>query len=356
MRILKRYIASHVIMATIFVTLVFLGVQTFISFVEQLSDMGQQQYHLIQSVQFVLFNLPSDFYSLFPVIGLLGCLLGLGYLASSNQLIVMQSSGVSILKITWAVIRAAIVMLVFVTFVGEVMAPGLKNRAINYKALLMKEPSGFAAFPGAWLHYGNDFIHINHFDSPKKLSQLTIYSLDKTYRLKVLYRAEEGTLQNNQTWLLTNVTKTSFLDDKVITSDAKEFSMDIDIKPEILISTIRDPSTLTLSQSYRYIRYFNRYNLNTFFIDFNFWQRVIQPLTTLVMIALSVPFIFGSLRNVSTGCRIVVGIIVGLGFYILNQFFGPFSLLFQLPSWLAAVLPTFIFLLICILMLYRVKV
>jgi len=354
MRILNRYIASHVIFATLFVTLVFLGIQTFIGFVEQLSDVGQQHYRLIQSVQFVLFSLPSDFYKLFPVIGLLGSLLGLGYLASSNQLVVMQSSGVSIFRITWAVIRATLLMLIFATFVGEVFAPVLKNRALDYKAAAMNKGTGITGFHGAWLHYQNDFIHIGGFASPTELKKVVIYSLDKTHKLNALYYAQQGSLKEGR-WWLSDAVKTSFSNDKVVTEKIAEFPLNLDIKPKMLAVMVSDPDTLTLISAYQYMRYFDRYNLNTFSVDFNFWQRIIQPLTTIVMIALSIPFIFGSLRRVSTGCRIVVGIIVGLGFYILNQVFGPVSLLFQFPPWLAAIAPTAVFLLICLWLLIRVK-
>lgn len=354
MRILNRYIASYVIFATIFVTLVFLGIQTFMSFVEQLSDIGAQHYRLIQSVQFVLLNLPSNFYKLFPVIGLLGSLLGLGYLASSNQLVVMQSSGISIFKITWAVIRATLFMLIFATFVGEVFAPVLKSRALDYKAQAMKKGVGLAVFHGAWLHYQNDFIYIGGFVSPTKINKVVIYSLDQMHKLNTLYYAKRGHLKDGR-WWLSDIVRTSFYDKKVVTEQISKFPLNVDIQPKMLAAMVSDPDTLTLNDSYQYMQYFARYNLNTFLVNFNFWQRIIQPLTTIVMIALSIPFIFGSLRRVSTGCRIVVGIIVGLGFYILNQVVGPITLLFQLPPWFGAIVPTAVFLLICLWLLFCVK-
>jgi len=68
-----------------------------------------------------------------------------------------------------------------------------------------------------------------------------------------------------------------------------------------------------------------------------------------------VPFIFGSLRTVSTSLRMVMGIVIGFGFYILNQFFGPLSMVFQLPPFLAAVAPTIIFAMVCVILLRRIK-
>jgi lipopolysaccharide export system permease protein len=68
-----------------------------------------------------------------------------------------------------------------------------------------------------------------------------------------------------------------------------------------------------------------------------------QPFATLVMIFLAIPFIFGPLRSVSMGLRIMAGVIVGFGFYILNQFLGPMSQVYQIPAVVAALVPTMVF-------------
>jgi lipopolysaccharide export system permease protein len=43
------------------------------------------------------------------------------------------------------------------------------------------------------------------------------------------------------------------------------------------------------------------------------------------------------------GLRIVTGVIVGFSFYILNQFFGPISQVYQIPAVIAAIFPTIAF-------------
>jgi lipopolysaccharide export system permease protein len=100
---------------------------------------------------------------------------------------------------------------------------------------------------------------------------------------------------------------------------------------------------LSLAKLYAYIRYRQQNNLGAGMYEFAFWKRLLQPLATLVMIFLAVPFIFGPLRTVSMGLRVVTGVIVGFSFYILNQFFAPISQVYQIPAVLAAALPTVAF-------------
>ena len=49
-----------------------------------------------------------------------------------------------------------------------------------------------------------------------------------------------------------------------------------------------------------------------------------------MMLALS--FIFGSLRSVTAGARIVTGICFGFLFYVVNEIFGQMSVVFNAPA------------------------
>ena len=71
-----------------------------------------------------------------------------------------------------------------------------------------------------------------------------------------------------------------------------------------------------------------------------FWRKVMQPITVAVMLLLALSFIFGPLRSMSMGARIMMGVVTGLGFHILNQAMGSMSLVYQLPPVLGAIMPS----------------
>lgn len=111
----------------------------------------------------------------------------------------------------------------------------------------------------------------------------------------------------------------------------------------------------TMIALYETIQYRHSIGLSVNTYVFSFWQRLMQPITSLVLICLSVPFVFGSMRSASMGLRIMLGILIGFLFYMLNQLFGPITLVYQFPPLFAAVIPTVLFFVIALLLLSRAR-
>lgn len=86
-----------------------------------------------------------------------------------------------------------------------------------------------------------------------------------------------------------------------------------------------------------------------------FWSKIMMPISSAVMVFLAVPFIFGPLRSAPIGGRILVGVLVGIGFHLFNQSFQHMGLVFGVLPWLAASLPTILFAGLGIFMLRRVR-
>ena len=100
---------------------------------------------------------------------------------------------------------------------------------------------------------------------------------------------------------------------------------------------------MSLRKLAEYSRYLRQNGLQAGTFQFEFWKRVFQPLTTLVMIFLAVPFVFSSPRSVTMGRRVLFAVMVGFVFYIFNAFLGQFSVVFQVSPLVAALMPTIVF-------------
>ena len=59
---------------------------------------------------------------------------------------------------------------------------------------------------------------------------------------------------------------------------------------------------------------------------------------------LAVPFVLGPLRSCSKGLRLLVGIIVGFLFHLLNALFCPLVTVIDVPPSMAVMLPPIVFL------------
>ncbi|OGO91856.1 MAG: LPS export ABC transporter permease LptG [Coxiella sp. RIFCSPHIGHO2_12_FULL_44_14] len=352
MNILHRYIARNVIASSALVVLVLLSVESLMEFMNQLTDIGVAQYSMTKAMEYVVLQLPTDAYQLFPMAGFLGCLVGLGRLASTQQLMVMRATGVSIAQIVGSVMRAAMVMIVVVTMVGEGIAPSLGERGHDLKAVALSHAVGLKALGGVWLRDGDVFVHVGEVNSHRDIRNVSRFVINSHHQLLSADYAKKGRLDHGS-WQLLQVQQSQWGANAITAHLMSRLPLGILFNPLSVTASIKRAEQQSVWELYRSIHYRAKAKLDTNQYEFAFWQRVMQPLATLVMIGLGVPFIFGSLRTVSTGFRVLVGVIVGFAFYTLSQFFGPVTLVYQIPPFLAAALPTVLFATIGVFLLHR---
>jgi lipopolysaccharide export system permease protein len=354
MRILDRYIAKTVLMAIGLVTLMLAGLQIFILFVSQLEDLGKVDYGILQTTYFVLLQMPYQVYLFFPMASLLGCLIGLGVMANHSELIVMRAAGMSIGQITGAVLKASLLVIILVTTLGETLVPVMSHYANDYKAAALSGGQTLRTAQGVWLRYGNDFISIGSILPGNVLQNVYQFRFDESHNLKISREIREAKYIDNA-WIAYDVRQTEFQTDHTKATTFTSLPWDVLVKPNILNISSSSPDEMTLHELNRFLREQKRSQQNAHNYKFAFFQRIIQPFTTMVMMILAIPFIFGPLRSTTMGSKLLVGATVGFGFHIVNHFFGPVSAVFQWPPELAALGPTFIFAFIGLYLMRRVR-
>lgn len=354
MRIINAYIRNAVISSTFLVVMVLLGVELLMEFVGELSDIGTAHYDMAKAMLYVPMLLPSDLYQLFPMAGFLGCLLGLGRLASTSELIVIRAAGVSMSGIAWSVVKAAILMMCVVTVVGETIAPALEAGAHQIKTKALQKQVNYQSQGGIWLRNAGEFVHIGKIVSDVEMKDVAQFKFDDQHHLQSAAVSAKGVLKNDH-WELLSAKQTVFKKDHTVTHHLRSLPISVVFAPTFLQEdrkSVDQQSVLGLAHS---IDYRERAGLESNRYQFAFWQRIIQPFATIIMICLGVPFIFGSLRSASMGSRILTGVVVGFSFYMLNQFFGPVVMVYQFPAALAALIPSIIFALVCVILLRRAQ-
>lgn len=354
MKIIDTYIAKTVLSAIGLVTLMLAGLQLFILFVGQLEDLGKMDYGILQASYFVLLQMPYQVYLFFPMASLLGCLIGLGVLANNSELVVMRAAGMSIGQITIAVLKAAIVLILVVTSLGETVVPMMSHHANDYKATALSGGQTLRTAQGIWLRYGNDFISVGVVLPDNVLQNINQFRFNDAHTLQIARQIREARFIEHA-WVAYDVNQTEFFADHTKATTYKSLPWDVNVKPQILRISGTNPDEMTLHQLNRYLREQKQTQQNTHNYRFAFLQRIVQPFTTMVMMILAIPFIFGPLRTSTMGSKLLVGATVGFGFHIINRFFGPFSSIFQWPPELAALGPTLIFAVLGIYLMSRVR-
>ena len=74
-----------------------------------------------------------------------------------------------------------------------------------------------------------------------------------------------------------------------------------------------------------------------------FWQKATLPVTVIIMMLCSFPFVFGSLRSSSAGKRIVLATITGFAFHLFSQSLVNLGLMLNMNPLLTTLAPIIAF-------------
>ncbi|AWK44010.1 LPS export ABC transporter permease LptG [Photorhabdus laumondii subsp. laumondii] len=353
--VLDRYIGRTILQTILMTLFMLVSLSGIIKFVEQLRKVGQGEYTTISAGLYVLLSVPKDIQIFFPMAALLGALLGLGTLATRSELVVMQASGFTRMQIAGSVMKTAIPLVILTMVIGEWVAPQGEQMARNYRAQKMLGGSLVSTNKGMWTIDGDDFIYIQRIVSDTEIKGVNIYHFnDDKKLLSVKYAASAVYDKDNDLWKLSQVEESDLTDSKKITG-SQRISADwkILLTPEQLNVVALEPEALSISGLYQYIKYLKQSEQESGRYQLNMWKKIFAPLSVAVMMLMALSFIFGPLRSVPMGVRIVTGISFGFLFYVLNEIFGPLSLVYSVPAVLAALLPSLLFLTVSIYLLLK---
>ncbi|OLQ92816.1 lipopolysaccharide ABC transporter permease LptG [Vibrio ponticus] len=352
-KILDLYIGRTIITTSSLVLATFVGLSAIIKYVEQLRKVGRGTYDMIDALLFVVLSIPRDIEMFFPMAALLGALIGLGMLASSSELVVMQAAGFSKLDIGLSVLKTAIPLMIIVTLLGQWGAPQAQKMARDLRAFATTNGAIMSVRTGVWARDANDFIFIGKIEDDK-LYGLNMWRFDDQKHLKNVYFAKEVEYTQDHVWVMKDVQVTQMENDVQLSKTTlPEYRWETSLEPDKLAVVTVKPEELSLSGLYDYVDYLKASEQDASRYELAFWRKVTQPISIAVMMLMALSFIFGPLRSVTMGARILSGVVAGFSFYISSEFFGPLSLVYNIPPVIGAVMPSMVFLTIAIMLLRR---
>ena len=339
MRKLDRYIGVTVFVAILAVLGVILGLAELFAFVDQLGQITET-YTLGEALKFVLLTAPSRAYDMLPMAALIGCLVGLGTLASNSELTIMRAAGVSLQRIVWAVMKPMLVLMCAGILVGEYVIPYTETAAQSGRALAQSGNGSQSSKSGLWHRQGREFIHINVVRPDGVLLGVTRYDFDDSRRLQTASFARQAVFENDQ-WRLQDVTTTVLHAEEkrseVVSKPSEVWN--IQLSPQLLNTVVMEPEALSITGLWSYIHYLQDQGLNSNRYWLAFWTKILQPAVTAALVLMAISFIFGPLRSVTLGQRVFTGVLVGFIFRIAQDLLGPSSQVFNFPPLLAVLVP-----------------
>lgn len=356
MKILDLYIARSMLAGVVLALAVLTSLDIFIAVMGELEDVGKGSFGYRDVFVYILLTLPARIYEYFPPAVLVGSLMSLGTLAAHSELVAMRASGISVRRIMRSAAQAGVILLFVVALIGEFFVPPAQRMAQSVESKKQGLQISGTLREGLWLRDGGSFINIGTVFPGLRLQDINIYRFGADSNLTSSVHAESA-FRRSDGWELRDVARTRFEDngDKISASSnpVEQWSQLVD--PRLFKVLTIEPSTMSARDLHRYIEYLKTNKLDSAGYRLAFWLKFTMPVSCVVMLFIVLPFVFGSLRTVGAGQLLVVGILLGISFYILIQVASRAGQIYGIPPFVSATFPVAIFTLIGLMGLTKVR-
>ena len=399
MKTLQRYFTVSILQAVAFVLVAFLALSAFFDLTGELPNIGKEGYGVQHALLHVLLRLPFHVYQVMPVAALLGTIYTMAQFANSSEYTIMRASGMSTRMAAWMLFKIGIVLVVITFIFGELIVPRTSPMAERLKLAARGTTVSQGFVSGMWTKdvvrsegvrgqiTGSRFFNVRQFRNDGQLLDVRLYEFDTNFRLRSLITAARASFKGNNTWRLEDVTETVFSNSRPVSEEGasagalagaasesvsapatfgqetstvatrKLPGMDLvsEITPKIISVSASDPDRMSANELAVYTRHLNENKQEAERFKIAFWKKLIDPLAVFVLMAMALPFAYLQARSGGISLKIFVGIMIGVGYMLVNSLIGHVGLLSEMPPFLTAVAPSLVFLGLAVIALRRVE-
>jgi lipopolysaccharide export system permease protein len=350
--IINRYVMRHVFVGTMLALTVLISIALFFTLIGELKFIGRGDYGVIRAAEYVALLVPGKIVEFMPLAILLGTILNLGSLASNSEIIAMQAAGLSAYNLLKSVLQSAIILALLTFIVADWVVPFSETSARDVKSSAINATTALRAKQGVWIKDLNQVLYIKVLLPDGVAKSIEIYQLDGQSRLVSTITAESA-IPRGEEWVLQKVKQTLIGSRAGETAEFDEMNYKGNISFQLLDALMIEPEQMSSSDLYAYLTFLAENNLDNKLESLTFWQKVLAPLTVIIMCILAVPFVLGSQRQSNAGQRLMFGILLGLGYIVAERLLTLLGSQLGFAPALNAISPTLLFLFLAIFLLIK---
>jgi len=353
MKTIRRLFYVDIVSAVTFVALAFLSLSFFIDFIDELGDVSQGGYTVLQASLYSLLLVPGHFYEVAPIAVLIGTIYTLARMAQSSEFTILRTGGLGPGRALSLLASLGLIFGVLTFLVGDYLAPFSERQASQLKALY----TGGAQLggPSSWLkdHDGERSYSINvGYAGPRgQLHDIRIFEFDADNRLLRRIGARSAQVEADRTWLMKDVTVTRWA---VATEDGAQVPEEhqptmvwnSNLSAAVVAAAVSTVGTMSTVDLARYIVHLADNEQAAQRHQIQFWKRALYPFACLVMVGLALPFAYLHARAGGVSMKVFGGIMLGISFVLLNNVAGHLGLLRDWTPWMVAAAPSALYLLL----------
>ncbi|MEX0584165.1 MAG: LptF/LptG family permease [Natronospirillum sp.] len=356
MNLITRYVLFRTLKSIAVVFLIFSSLLGLLGYADELARRGSESFSSYHVMIFTLMELPSELYSyFFPFIVMVGTLVSVGGLAASSELTAIRATGMSISRLLVTILFPAVVAIGALFAMGEVLAPALKLEANAYRAERLDQQQNLSF--ANWYQSGAQMIRVGSFAASDDARGLFLVDLNENDEIVRTVQAQQADI-GDDVWVLNEVTSVTWEGTarenlNFQRSFTPSISVAAPLSAELIYNLASSTAVLTLPELWLRVNFLQERAVLDDVVALEFWSRLTAPLLTLALSLVGIAFVFGSIRSMSMGLRIALGVGLALVLQIAQQFIGPIGLYLGLSAGLSVVLPVLLVLLLGAVLLRR---
>jgi lipopolysaccharide export system permease protein len=356
MRTVRRMLYRDIVASVVFVALAFLALSFFIDFVDELQKIGRPGYGLLTAILGSLLELPGHLYELLPIAVLIGTIYALARLAQTSEFTILRTGGLGPARALRLLALLALVFSALTFALGDYVAPFTERQTALLKAKLSGGRKLGAT--GAWLkerrvdeHGERHFaVNVSASDGRGTLVGVRIFEFDAAgHHLSRI--SAEGRVGSDGAG--NSATRSAFAGRPHSPRPRRGSST----RPSprwpgparsapAWSAAVLPLKTMSTVELWRYSHHLSDQEQAAQRYEIQFWKKALYPLACLVMVALALPFAYLHARAGGVSLKVFGGIMLGIGFVLLNNIAGHIGLLRGWTPWLVAATPSLVFLLL----------
>lgn len=344
MKTYERYLAREIYATTALVLIAFLMLFAFFDLIGEIQNLGRGGYQLYHAALYVLLTLPGRVYELLPIAVLIGTLYALTLLARHSEITVLRASGLSTVDLLRTLGKLGVVFVVATLLVGEYVAPPAERAAQQLRLRAMSSMVAQEFRTGLWIKDELSFLNVRNVEPDATLRDMRVYEFDDQYRLHSITEAGRGNYLAPDLWHLTAVVRTVFDGTHARVERLPDMPWKSSLTPDLLSVMLVVPEKMSLINLYLYVQHLAENQQKTDRYEIAIWKKLTYPFSALVMMILALPFGYLQSRLGTTSVKVFTGIMLGIGFHLLNGLFSSLGVINSWTPFWSAITPSAMFL------------
>ena len=353
MKTINRYLSHQIFGGLIVATAALLPLFGFLDLLDQLNSVGEGSYRIKDAFIYVLMLMPRRFIELAPFIALLGNVAALGRLAVHQELISLRAAGLSPARISLVSLRVGLYLLLVISVMDQFVAPRLQQHAALRRSAALDQSMELGKDLGIWSRDKHNILRIGKMEHASSASDVEIMHFGDDGFLQSYVYARHADIKSAKQWTLYNVTTKTFEKQHVESGSTGTMVWKPFLDADQITTLTKPPESLSPVELFYHVRFLRATGQDAKAYALALWRKAGSGLTTIAMMLLSVPFVFGTVRG-GLGGRLVMAGLTGIGVYLLDQISANAGLLLDLNPALVALSPGAVLLALAWIWLRRV--